>query len=111
MAGTHEPIAPPVTAAAVDPRYRWERPLQAPGHKPASCFDPPHMGSEYQAESKEAPARRIVRIDFDRSVEDRDGVLVVRPCQAPEVRLRLGNQFPGSKNMRRARERAHPFCR
>jgi Xaa-Pro dipeptidase len=32
MAGTHEPIARPVTAADVDPRYRWDRPLQAPGH-------------------------------------------------------------------------------
>ena len=32
MAAKHEPMARPVSADDVDPRYRWDRPLQAPGH-------------------------------------------------------------------------------
>ena len=32
MAGTHDPMARPVSPDDVDPRYRWDRPLQAPGH-------------------------------------------------------------------------------
>ena len=32
MARKQEPIAHPVTADDVNPRYRWDRPLQAPGH-------------------------------------------------------------------------------
>src|SRR6185436_17907689 len=32
MARKQDPMARPVTTADVDPRYRWDRPLQAPGH-------------------------------------------------------------------------------
>ena len=32
MARKQEPIAHPVAADDVNPRYRWDRPLQAPGH-------------------------------------------------------------------------------
>ena len=85
--------------------------LLTPRAQARLAVDPAHVRGKHVAETHQASSRRVVGIGFDGALQRLDSRRAVLARQAPEVRLRAGDQLPGAQVVGRTRKGADAFGR